>query len=168
MVNEVKKFDRFDTGPQGTRVLRREAIDLHIRTRRNNPDESPQGRSGAALLGLGGNTANQRFDIPAGRSTVGRNGNNAIVVDDDSVSLVHARIIQKDDEWWVLNLLSTNGTFVNDRKVTDARLHHGDHVRFGQVEFMFHHSGPLGRSTLTRLRALWNRLAALFRRKEGN
>ena len=36
-----------------------------------------------------------------------------------------------------MNTLSTNGTFVNDRRVHEATLRHGDHIRLGQAEFVF-------------------------------
>jgi pSer/pThr/pTyr-binding forkhead associated (FHA) protein len=36
-----------------------------------------------------------------------------------------------------MNTLSTNGTFVNGKRIHEATLRHGDRVRFGQVEFTF-------------------------------
>jgi pSer/pThr/pTyr-binding forkhead associated (FHA) protein len=49
-----------------------------------------------------------------------------------------------------MNTLSTNGTFVNDQRVHDAVLKHGDRIRFGQAEFIFRtrESGPLGSSRM--------------------
>ena len=36
-----------------------------------------------------------------------------------------------------MNTLSTNGTFVNDKRIHEVMLRHGDHVRLGQAEFVF-------------------------------
>lgn len=131
-----------DTGPQGTRVFQRDNIDQYLADRDLESNMSAGRPSGAALIGVNGSYENRSFQIPAGRSTVGRSSTNNIVIDSHSVSLVHARILQKDDEWWVLNLLSTNGTYVNDRKVTDSRIHDGDRLHFGDTEFIFRNRGP--------------------------
>lgn len=131
-----------ESGPQGTRVFQRDDIDRYLAGRDVESNMSAGGPSGASLIGVNGSCENRCFEIPIGRSTVGRSSTNDIVVDSDSVSLVHARILQKDDEWWVLNLLSTNGTYVNDRKVTDSRIHDGDRLHFGDAEFIFRNPEP--------------------------
>lgn len=78
-----------------------------------------------------------RFSLRAGRQTIGRRENNDIVVNEPSVSSAHAWIINQQGHYVVMNTLSTNGTFVNDRRVHEASIKHGDRVRFGQVEFVF-------------------------------
>lgn len=141
-----------DTGPQGTRVFRREDIEQHIAERGGHADASGGAASGAVLVGVHGPWKGRRIDVPAGRSTLGRDVANNIVVDDDSVSLVHARLVEKNGDWRVLNLLSTNGTWINNNKVSDGPLRDGDSVRFGEVQFIF-------QSTVERRRpGLWNRL----------
>lgn len=125
------------TGPQGTRVFRREDIQRHITERGGDSSAGSGAVSGAALLGLNGPFKDKRIDLPPGRSTLGRDVANNIIVDDDSVSLVHARLVEKNGEWRVLNLLSTNGTWINNRKVSDGALHNGDTVCFGEAEFVF-------------------------------
>lgn len=153
------------TGPQGTRVFQRQDIDHYLTQRQVESKEA--GRSGAAFVGVNGPLRNRRFEIPAGRSTIGRSSTNNIVVDADSVSLVHARILQKDGEWWVLNLLSTNGTYVNNRKVTDSRLHDGDHVHFGEIELVFHSREPVTARSSRWIRALGKKLRALIGYSDG-
>jgi len=141
-----------DTGPQGTRVFRREDIEQYV-AGRNAADPAAGNESGAALVGVNGVFKGRRIDIPPGRSTLGRDVTNNIIVDDDSVSLVHARLVEKNGEWRVLNLLSTNGTWVNNRKVSDGALQHGDTVCFGQAEFVFQNTGrPRPTGFWTRLR----------------
>jgi len=151
-----------DTGPQGTRVFKRKDIEQYLADRAGTYDAFSGESSGAVLVGANGTLQDRRFDIPTGRSTVGRNPTNNIIIDDDSVSLVHARIFQKDHEWWVLNLLSTNGTYVNSRKVTDSILRDGDRVRFGEAEFIFRKPRRNSVSRSDWLRNIGRRLLSLF------
>lgn len=147
-----------DTGPQGTRVFRRRDIEQHIAERDRRSDAAAGAASSAVLVGVNGLFKGRRIDIPAGRSTLGRDVTNNIIVDDDSVSLVHARLVEKSGEWRVLNLLSTNGTWVNSKKVSDGALQDGDTVCFGQAEFVFHKTGD------RRATGLWNKLRRWFHR----
>lgn len=164
MTDSAEKPNRkdIDTGPQGTRVFKREDVDRYF-AQRDQQAVNAGSSSGASLVGLYGVFKDLHFEIPSGRSTVGRNRTNNIVIDHDSISLVHARIFQKEDEWWVLNLLSTNGTFVNNRKVTDSLLNEGDHVRFGEAEFIFHKPRPKTSRLRQLLSALRKRFGSLFR-----
>ncbi|HSH43891.1 MAG TPA: FHA domain-containing protein [Arenicellales bacterium] len=140
------------TGPQGTRVFRREDLQRHAPGGEERSGAGQRHASGAVLVGVSGAFRGQRIDVPSGRSTLGRDVANTIIVDDDSVSLVHARLVEKNGEWRVLNLLSTNGTWVNNRKVSDGILRNGDKVCFGQAEFVFHNTGA------ARSGGFWNRL----------
>jgi serine/threonine protein kinase len=57
------------------------------------------------------------------------------------VSRQHARLLRKDDDWMIEDLHSTNGTFVNDRRVSPSQptwLNSGDNVRCGQLVLAFH------------------------------
>lgn len=154
--------DKVETGPQGTRVFKRGHIDQYFADRGRTPTRTAPVLSGAVLIGVNGSFRERRFDIPTGRSTIGRSSTNNIVIDTDSVSMVHARILQKEDEWWILNLLSTNGTYVNERKVTDSRLRDGDRIHFGDAEFIFHNPTPR-RAGLGWLVRLGRKLRTLLR-----
>jgi pSer/pThr/pTyr-binding forkhead associated (FHA) protein len=69
---------------------------------------------------------------PASEVTIGRHPQNRIVLDHMSVSSRHARIRLLDSGQLVLtDLGSTNGTFVNDQRVSEARLSHQDWVTIG-------------------------------------
>jgi pSer/pThr/pTyr-binding forkhead associated (FHA) protein len=67
--------------------------------------------------------------------TVGRAGGCGIVLDDDTyVSQLHARLFRQQQDTFVEDLGSTNGTFLNGSPVTVAtRLRKGDQVQFGQT-----------------------------------
>jgi pSer/pThr/pTyr-binding forkhead associated (FHA) protein len=65
--------------------------------------------------------------------TIGRVDDNDIIITDDSfVSSHHARIEIRPDSVWVVDLKSTNGTFVNGQRVADARsVRKGDRIQVG-------------------------------------
>ena len=66
--------------------------------------------------------------------TVGRAAGCHIALDDRFVSQLHARMFRRDDQLFIEDLGSTNGTFLNDEKVTSpALLTTGDLVRIGNV-----------------------------------
>ncbi len=73
------------------------------------------------------------FDLDA-ITTLGRDVNNAIVIEDPFASSDHAVLTYRGRGWYVEDLGSTNGTFVNGRVVTAvAPLGFGDELAIGQV-----------------------------------
>ncbi|MFZ4984011.1 MAG: PrsW family glutamic-type intramembrane protease [Blastocatellia bacterium] len=68
---------------------------------------------------------------------VGRTLNNEFVIDHESVSKRHARIVNREDGYLLTDLASSNGTFVEGRRVTEARLQDGCEVRFGRVNYIY-------------------------------
>ena len=59
-----------------------------------------------------------------------------VVLDDSSVSRYHAEAKHGEGGWWLRDLGSTNGTFLNGERLGGERMRidHGDKVRFGEVE----------------------------------
>ncbi len=68
-----------------------------------------------------------------GCHTVGRSQTCDLVLADPGVSREHARVERGPGGVEVVDLGSTNGTFVNGRKVTRCRLHPGDRLQLGGV-----------------------------------
>src|SRR5688572_18066691 len=67
-------------------------------------------------------------------TSLGRDVNNAIVIDDQFASSEHAVLTFRGRTWYVEDLESTNGTFVNGRAVAGVSpLGFGDEVSIGQV-----------------------------------
>jgi len=56
---------------------------------------------------------------------------------DRKVSRQHARLERDREEWFILDLGSANGTFVNDHKVRQAKLQVGDRIQLGDTLFEF-------------------------------
>ena len=76
------------------------------------------------------------FRVPAGATkTVGRAPRADFILEAPLVSRLHCRIEAGRDNLEVIDLASTNGTFVNDKRVARARLTSGDRLRVGRVEF---------------------------------
>jgi len=67
--------------------------------------------------------------------TVGRAPRADFILDAALVSRIHCRITASDDVLEVVDLSSTNGVFVNDKRVVRASLGRGDRLRVGRVEF---------------------------------
>jgi len=65
-----------------------------------------------------------------------------LVINDAFISRTHAAILREDEDFYVQDLNSKNGTFLNDERLPpgarSARpLKHGDRIRFNMVEFEF-------------------------------
>jgi pSer/pThr/pTyr-binding forkhead associated (FHA) protein len=69
--------------------------------------------------------------------TVGRSKKNDIVLDDRAVSRVHARIYKEGPRFIVEDLKSLNGTFVNDKKVSQWILSDNDEILIGKHTLVF-------------------------------
>lgn len=80
----------------------------------------------------------QRWPM-AGTATLGRSTTNDIVIEDGRVSRRHALIHQQDDaEYWLIDLGSGNGTYLNGRRVTQpTRLGDRDTLAIGDFTFNF-------------------------------
>jgi hypothetical protein len=65
---------------------------------------------------------------------IGRDPACDIQLSDDTVSNQHARLWYRNKQWWIEDLLSTNGTFLNDERVeTPTILINEDEIRVGKV-----------------------------------
>ena len=68
--------------------------------------------------------------------TVGRAPRADFILDAALVSRVHCRLTARDERIEVEDLASTNGTYVNDKRVERAQLAGGDRLRIGRVELI--------------------------------
>ncbi|GIW06230.1 MAG: hypothetical protein KatS3mg060_1035 [Dehalococcoidia bacterium] len=73
----------------------------------------------------------------AGRDlvTIGRDRTNDITLGHPQVSRFHAKIERRAGSWFLVDLGSTNGTFLNGKTVTEAPLDEGDHLQIGPYSF---------------------------------
>src|SRR5437773_660289 len=84
-------------------------------------------------------TSGEKFPIQ-GNSSIGRSSKNLIVIDSQKVSRRHAIInVQNVGEFWLIDLGSSNGTFLNGRRLHQpVRLCDQDQVVIGDRIFIFH------------------------------
>jgi diguanylate cyclase (GGDEF)-like protein len=68
---------------------------------------------------------------------IGRGSDCAILIDDHSVSRKHVRIEPRAQGYVAIDMGSTNGTFVNDRPITQRQLEDGDYLRVGNCIYRF-------------------------------
>lgn len=108
----------------------------------------------ASFLIRNGALKGRRLPIKVPIVNIGRADYNDIVLADPSVSTSHAKLQRRDDVWVLNDMGSTNGTFVeNDRVSGEVALSPGTTVRFGEVSVLwepFDHPASL-RSSGTRL-----------------
>jgi len=89
---------------------------------------------GSATLVLSGPTGKHKFEISGDKTTVGRTRDNEIVLQDPAVSSHHCEFVT-DPRGLVLNdLNSSNGTYVNGKRVQNIPLFDGDAVKIGQFQ----------------------------------
>ena len=70
--------------------------------------------------------------------SLGRHGDNDIVIKDPYVSKQHFQIIKDEGKFYLEDLNSANGTSLNGGKVLDVvKLKNGDIIKIGQIEFLF-------------------------------
>jgi pSer/pThr/pTyr-binding forkhead associated (FHA) protein len=88
----------------------------------------------AKLVILNQGMTGRTFELNIERTTVGRVEDNTFQIADASVSSHHAEILLRGTDIVVRDLGSTNGTFLNNDKITETVLQPGQTLRFGQVE----------------------------------
>jgi pSer/pThr/pTyr-binding forkhead associated (FHA) protein len=92
----------------------------------------------ASLEIVRGPFAGASFQVERAVASIGRGEENDVRIRDDTVSLSHATLLRKQGVWFVVDLRSMNGTFVDGSRVSGEReLHAGARVRVGAVELVF-------------------------------
>ncbi len=86
---------------------------------------------------LSGDRAGERFPIEHERTTIGRRPEADVFLDDLSVSRYHAVIVDTVDGFYIDDLDSRNGTFVNRRRVAAHLLEHEDEIQVGAYTLVF-------------------------------
>jgi DNA-binding NtrC family response regulator len=72
-----------------------------------------------------------KYFLTKDSTTIGRSGQNDITLSDAGISRIHMSIIRKDDKYYATDK-STNGTFVNDEKITTKEIKPNDLIRIGE------------------------------------
>jgi len=68
---------------------------------------------------------------------VGRSPDNDLILRDPATSGHHARVERRGQQFWIVDLGSTNGTLVNGEPIQEKELNHGDRITIGQNALNF-------------------------------
>jgi len=102
------------------------------------PDESP---TLSWLVILNGPRRGQLCHISRPETTIGREADNDIVLEDETVSRHHARLIVEpgigNPQVYLQDLASANGTFLNGERIVRRLLHDEDRIAIGKTIFAF-------------------------------
>lgn len=95
----------------------------------------------ATLEVVGGSSGvpkGRTFPVTSVLAHVGRGSHNDVVIFEESVSDSHAKLQRREGQWYVVDLGSTNGTYVNGRRITaEERVPSDTDLRFGGVKLVF-------------------------------
>ena len=124
-------LEKGDAASEATQSFSAEEVEGH------EPDLL-EGLEGPALVvRSGGGRAGETF-LPAGeRTRIGRSPDCEIFLDDVTVSRNHAVLVERDGAFYVEDLGSLNGTFVNRHRIDSVRLENGDEVQVGKYRLTF-------------------------------
>ncbi|MEX0753895.1 MAG: FHA domain-containing protein [Actinomycetota bacterium] len=95
----------------------------------------------ALLLVKRGPNAGSTFLIEAVATTIGRVPESDVFLDDVTVSRSHARVERRDGAFFVTDLGSLNGTYVNGERVDETKLASGDEIQVGKFKLVFFAAG---------------------------
>src|SRR5437868_3944049 len=91
----------------------------------------------ASLRILNGSLEGEEIELSADPQTVGRGASCNIKIADAGISSKHAKIWCEDGAFFLMDLGSTNGTFLNDREMDREQLSDGDTITFGETKARF-------------------------------
>ena len=80
-----------------------------------------------------------RYALDGSVITAGRDTRSDIFLDDVTVSRRHAEIYRRGPKYFVRDVGSLNGTYVNRKQVDDIELHDGDELQIGMFKLAFFH-----------------------------
>lgn len=119
---------RVDSTPRSERRAQRQAA-----KDRPKPSKRPRGAPTHVAIIEGGN-AGETISLDDAPLLIGRGTDAAIRLDDDYVSTRHARIASSNEQWFVEDLGSTNGTYIGTQRLSQpTTLELGSRVRIGKT-----------------------------------
>lgn len=101
------------------------------------PDTPALANQHACLVVIRGGRLGTQVQLRAAPVTIGRSTEADFQISAAHVSRCHCRVQGHTDGYWLEDLDSTNGTYVNNQAMTATRLRDGDHIAIGQTVLKF-------------------------------
>ena len=79
----------------------------------------------------------ESFPLDGDRMTIGRRPDSDVFLDDVTVSRDHALLVQRGGDYYLDDLGSLNGTYVNRHRIESHRLEDGDELQVGKYKLTF-------------------------------
>ena len=79
----------------------------------------------------------ESFPLEGDRMTIGRRPDSDVFLDDVTVSRDHALLVKRNGDFYLDDLGSLNGTYVNRRRIESHRLADGDELQVGKYKLTF-------------------------------
>jgi len=93
---------------------------------------------GAALvIRAGGGRVGESFALGGDRMTIGRRPDSDVFLDDVTVSRDHALLVRRGHDYYLDDLGSLNGTYVNRHRIDSHRLEDGDELQIGKYKLSY-------------------------------
>ena len=106
-------------------------------------DRSAFGLHEGLFVVMQGEKAGARIALDADVVTIGRHPESDVFLDDITVSRRHAEVRREGSRYWVRDVGSLNGTYLNRSLTDDSELDDGDELQIGKFKLVFvHGTGP--------------------------
>ena len=129
----VVRSDMFGARVESVPRTERRADKRARKQSRNKPARRPRGAPTHVAITEGANSG-ETISLDLAPLLIGRGSDAAIRLDDDYVSTRHARIASSEDQWFVEDLGSTNGTYIGSTRITQpTTLQLGTQIRIGKT-----------------------------------
>ncbi|MFH1222911.1 MAG: GGDEF domain-containing protein [Pseudomonadota bacterium] len=126
--------DKSKKGKDKTNIISSNTLNVKLETAKKDK---------ASLRQMNGTFIGRKYPVAKGSTLVGRDPGLDITVQEESVSRRHAELIYDGESLQVIDLDSTNGTFINDKPVKNKTAGHGDMIRFGNIIFKYIPAGSI-------------------------
>ena len=107
-------------------------------------DRSAFGVHEGLFVVVQGAKAGARIALDADLVTLGRHPDSDVFLDDVTVSRRHAEVRREGARYWVRDVGSLNGTYLNRELTDDSELHDGDELQVGKFKLVFVHGTSAG------------------------